>query len=222
MTNTTDVSGLINKLNSTANAASATQTRSVSNNGQVGKDEFLKMLITQLKNQDPLNPMDNQQFAVDLAQFNQLDQLMQINKKIGSSSTQDSASLAGYLGTNVKIKSNAVQVANKEGGEISFNLSQDATDVTVALLDSNGKVVESKDAGAMKAGGNTFSLTNLSASDGSYTVKVQARTKAGVVSELDAYTSGIVNGFIPGADPKLLIGQNQYSPSDILEVRMAK
>jgi flagellar basal-body rod modification protein FlgD len=48
----------------------------------VGKDEFIKLLVAQLKNQDPLNPMDNQQFVAQLATFSSLEQLISINEGV--------------------------------------------------------------------------------------------------------------------------------------------
>ena len=50
----------------------------------VTQDEFLKLLIAQLQNQDPMKPMDNQEFAAQLAQFNSLGQLIEINSKLGA------------------------------------------------------------------------------------------------------------------------------------------
>ncbi len=49
---------------------------------ELGKDEFLKLLVTQLQNQDPMNPVDNEQFIAQLATFSSLEQLISINKAV--------------------------------------------------------------------------------------------------------------------------------------------
>src|SRR5690606_14097784 len=68
--------------------ATATAPRSaataVAPGGKMGKDEFLKLLVAQLKNQDPMNPSDGQQMASQLAQFSSLEQLTQIGETLGS------------------------------------------------------------------------------------------------------------------------------------------
>jgi flagellar basal-body rod modification protein FlgD len=65
--------------NSTSDSSSSSNSISKT---EFGKDEFLKLLVAQLKNQDPMNPMDNQQFVSQLATFTSLEQLMSINKGV--------------------------------------------------------------------------------------------------------------------------------------------
>jgi flagellar basal-body rod modification protein FlgD len=65
---------------------------------QVSESEFLNLLVTQLKNQDPLNPADNQQFLAQLAQFSSLEQLMSINKTV--STIADSFQPTGTVNSN--------------------------------------------------------------------------------------------------------------------------
>jgi flagellar basal-body rod modification protein FlgD len=74
----------------------STQTASaVSNTTSVAKDQFLKLLVAQIQNQDPMKPMDNQEFVAQLATFSSLEQLMSINEGVtklaDASSTETSA-----------------------------------------------------------------------------------------------------------------------------------
>lgn len=193
-------------------------------NSDVDKNDFIQMLVTQLKNQDPMDPMNNDRFAVDLATFSQLEQLISINEKVGKDSTSsgDVTSMASFLGTDVKLKSQTVNVKDGDGGSVSFKLDQDAVSVEVQLLDSSGQVVDKFDAGALKAGEQSVSLQQLKAASGSYSVKVAAQGTSGVTMAPEAYVSGTVVGYRPAPDSVLIIGNQEYSLSDILEVRLPK
>jgi flagellar basal-body rod modification protein FlgD len=67
---------------STANDSTTSTTTTATNKNDVGKDAFLKLLVEQMKHQDPLAPQDSSQFLAQLAQFNSLDQLMSINSQL--------------------------------------------------------------------------------------------------------------------------------------------
>src|SRR5690606_10893139 len=78
-------------------------------NGASGQNEFLNLLVTQLKNQDPMEPMKNDEFAVNLAQFSQLEQLISINEKVGNEGV-DLGTLSAYLGHEVTLGGDSVSV----------------------------------------------------------------------------------------------------------------
>lgn len=75
--------GLLTQQTSTQ-AASSTGTNG---SKEIGQDEFLRLLVTQLQNQDPMNPVDNQQFIAQLANFSSLEQLISINKSVNKLAT---------------------------------------------------------------------------------------------------------------------------------------
>lgn len=187
----------------------------------VDKDEFLQLLVTQLKNQDPLNPMDNQRFAVDLATFSQLEQLISINDKLNQEPTPDSSSLAAYLGYDVTLNTNVVRVAGGEGGKVSFQLPEDATSVTIDLLDSSGAVVESKEVGPLSAGKQMIALSELTSANGEYAVQVRATGQGGTQMTPQAYAAGTVTGFVPGPEPLLIVNGMDVDPAAILEVNLS-
>ena len=198
-----------------------TENTSASSSSVVGKDEFLQLLIAQLQNQDPLNPVDNQDFSVNLAQFSQLEQLISINgamEKFQGSNTSES--LASYLGHQVLLNDNTINVSNHNGGDITFKLPQNSTDVRVELLDSSNNVVETLSLGELNSGDYTATLTDLNAISGSYTAQVSYLNQYGTYTNIDYSRSGTVSGFIPGSDTPLLIGDMQVALSDIREVRL--
>jgi flagellar basal-body rod modification protein FlgD len=71
---------------------------------QMGKEEFLKLLVTQLAHQDPLNPMEDKEFVAQLAQFSSLEQLMAMNRSMeGQQRNRDTESATTFLGRTVKV-----------------------------------------------------------------------------------------------------------------------
>lgn len=213
----------INKLdNSYYNTESATESSKTSESSStVGKDEFLQLLITQLQNQDPLNPVENEEFAVNLAQFSQVEQLISINDTLEgiSSSSSESEGLATYLGHQVLLNDNTIEVTNNDGGEILFKIPLASSDVNIQLLDSDKNVVETVSLGELEAGEYTTNLNNLTTSSGSYSAVVSYLNSSESYSTVDYSRCGTVSGFIPGGDTPLLIGDQQISLSDIKEVR---
>lgn len=188
-------------------------------NDALGKTEFLNLLVTQLKNQDPMEPMKNDQFAVNLAQFSQLEQLIGINDKIGNSSA-DLNSMAAYLGHEVTLNTDTIDVKNHSGGSIKFNLPSDASALRIELTDPvTGSVQESIDVGALAAGKHSVSLANLETSKGSFKVKVTAVGQIGGQFNVPVNASGVVNGFVPGPEPKLLTADGmEIDPANVIEV----
>lgn len=190
-------------------------------NEQVDKNEFIHLLVTQLKNQDPLDPMDNDEFAVKLAQFSQLEQLVSINEKMGAESG-DLSSMAAYLGQEVTLNTNALEVENGDGGMISFNLEKDAASLEVEFLDEQDRVVDTVDLGAQSAGKQSVALSDLQIANGEYAVRLKALDAQGGAFEPDVKVAGIVSGFIPGAEPVLIVGNREVTPSEVVEVKMPK
>lgn len=187
-------------------------------NDQVSQNEFITLLVTQLKNQDPLNPMENDEFAVKLAQFSQLEQLVDINEKIGKDGSGDLSSMAAYLGNEVTLDSATVDVENFDGGSVKFNLDADATDVKVELLDSLGNVVETIELGNLSAGSQSHKLSELNVESGSYTAKVTGTGAGGDPVEPSVQVAGVVSGFVPGAEPILIVGGKEIKPSEVVAV----
>jgi flagellar basal-body rod modification protein FlgD len=184
---------------------------------EMGKDEFLTLLVTQLKNQDPEAPVDSKEFAVQLAQFTQVEKLISIDQKL-SNQANATSSMAGYLGQQVVLNNGSVQVKSGDGGKLQLELGQDASAVTVQLLNKAGAVIGEKSVGELSSGKHMISLNQLQAPDGVYTAKVKAIGRGGGEFEPRAAVGGVVTGFIPGLDPKLIVGGREVSMSEVKEV----
>lgn len=207
----TNTSSVLDKLTASLNGTAATAPKK----NELGKDAFIKMLVEQLKNQDPTEPIKNEDLAVNLAQFSQVEQLVDINKKLDGGGLTDSASLAAFLGREVLVDGDSVDVQSGNGGSLFFELPSATQSTTLQLLDSSGSVVAEENLGALPSGRQVLNLSDMAIRDGTYSVSVKATTMAGEEFSPSTSTGGLVTGFIPGADPTLLIGDKEVKAADI-------
>jgi flagellar basal-body rod modification protein FlgD len=108
----------------------------LSGNSSIGLQDFLKILISQLSFQDPLKPMDNQQFMAQMAQFTALEQSQQLNTKMDALlSTQASLQSVGLIGRTVDV---TTQTGTLSGTVVALSLS--GSQPSISVRDSNGTV----------------------------------------------------------------------------------
>lgn len=203
-------------------AAANSSTTPAKKGDQIGKDQFLQMLVAQLKNQDPLDPMKGDEFAVNLAQFSSLEQLVGINDKLSKQSdpTTTLSSMASYLGQEATLNTSAVDVKAGDGGLIRVNMPQAVSTLKIDLLKADGSVAGTASVNDLPAGRQTIRLNDLNAADGTYQVKVSGIGTSGTTVTGQAWAAGVVTGIVPGADPKLLVGGKEYSPTDVTEINL--
>ena len=141
----------INDLMSTMNAKKTTNPDSVS----ADTDKFMTLLVTQLQNQDPLNPMDNAQMTSQLAQLQTVTGVNKLNTTLESLQSSYKSSEAmqatNLIGHGVLIDGNSVTLANSKA-VLGVNLATDADNVKIVISDAKGNEVETMDLGAQKAG----------------------------------------------------------------------
>ena len=127
---------------------------------ELGQDAFLSLLTTQLQNQDPSNPMSNEDFIAQLAQFTSVEQLMGMRELLQEQSygiaALNSSSMANLLGTEVTAMSDRFNYSGEGEVELSYNASQAASGVTVRVMDDAGNVVDTMEIGAIEVGDGTI------------------------------------------------------------------
>ncbi|MBK7665236.1 MAG: flagellar hook assembly protein FlgD [Sterolibacteriaceae bacterium] len=147
-----------------------------------GQDRFLMLLTTQLKNQDPLNPMDNAQMTSQLAQISTVDGINKLNstleKLVGSQQGSEALQAAALVGRDVLVEGRNLQIAGA-GASAGIELASAADNVAVNIVDANGLAVRTLSLGALDAGAHRFDWDGKSGSgaqvaDGAYTMTVQA------------------------------------------------
>lgn len=152
----------INALNSLAGVTPPASPFEAAQADLADKDTFLRLLTTQLSNQDPTSPMENEQFLSQLAQFSSLEQMMGMQATMQAVYTGiqalNNASMASLLGTEVTVASDTFQVPERAEGdsfdkELSWEAPNDLTEARLVITDETGTVVRTVDLGAIPAEG---------------------------------------------------------------------
>lgn len=115
----------------------------------LGKNDFLTLLVTKLQHQDPLNPMDDQDFIAQLAQFSSLEQMHNIAEGISTSNQWDYLQMqslnnvmaSGLIGKEVKAAYDSIYLEAGDSSQISYTLPQQASEVTFTIVDASGNTV---------------------------------------------------------------------------------
>jgi flagellar basal-body rod modification protein FlgD len=183
ITNTMSISSITAGLTPAGNSAFTERS-----SGIVGKDGFLQLLITQLRYQDPVNPMDGAQFATQLSQFNSLEQLINLNASFENmaiaqqimSNDMNNALAASITGKSVSALSDKLVVGGGSDGQIHFRLNQSASDAEIIIRDRDGTIVRRINTTALAAGDRSIPWdqkddSGRSLSHGTYSVEVKAK-----------------------------------------------
>lgn len=171
-------------------------------NQSMGKNDFLKLLVTQMKNQDPMNPADGTEFAAQLAQFNSVEQLINVNDGIESladsqqmlNSGLSNSMAASLAGKQVRALSDKVGLQDGQAAEIDFKLNNAATEAEVTITDSAGNVVRTEELGSLAKGSHSWTWDGKSdlgneVPDGTYSVEINAKNEDEKVESL-TFTEG--------------------------------
>lgn len=188
---------------STTSAQAAAATAPFIKPGPIlGKEDFLAMLVAQLRNQDPLNPMDGAEYAAQLAQFSTVEQLIQIGSKLDGQSAEIAQSVfvgqsqlgSTLVGREVTIRGAAVTSDGTDPGRVVLELPDGANQVGIEVFDSSGSKVGAQSFGTQPAGRAELTLDAVSLPQGSYSYKVTALDTGGQEVAYEAFTVGRVEG----------------------------
>lgn len=183
-----------NYLNSSGSSSSTT-TKTKSND--LGKDAFMKMLIAQMQNQDPLNPMDGTEFAVQLAQFSSLEQLQNLNTTMSSLPDYlgafSNAQVANLIGNEATAAGNVIAVSGSST-KITYKLPSAIATGTISIYNSNGLLVDKLSVGAQKSGQQSVTWNSDGQDAGNYTYEISAKDASGTSVKAETYINGTVSG----------------------------
>lgn len=164
-------------------ASTSSLTAGSASDVKATKDNFLKLLVTQMKYQDPMNPMDSAQMTSQIAQLNTVEGINQLNATVSSlqaslmaSQSMQSASL---IGKTILADGNSISLLNGSAN-LSMRLEDAAESVVVDVINSSGRIIKTTDLGANAAGIKSFTWDGSTneggtAPDGQYTFQVNAK-----------------------------------------------
>lgn len=218
---TSDITG-----NASTGAAGSSSGLTSRNSIADNFDTFLLLLTTQLQNQNPLEPLDTNQFTQQLVQFASVEQQIRTNETLTAllslSDTGRLTSAVGFLGATVE----AVGTTARFDGESAtwkINTTRPATNATVEVMDANGSVVHTEQI-AMSGKDAVFTWNGLTSSgltarEGLYTARIVATDSQGNAVPVRTEVRGVVDGIdLSGDEPVLKIGDITFPMSSVLSV----
>ncbi len=191
---TTSVTSSTTASTLTGNASTAKTAQS---DATASQDRFLKLLVAQLNNQDPMNPMDNAQMTSQMAQINTVTGIQQLNETMKSIGTQFNSMQvlqgASLIGRDVLVNGNTLAV-DAGAAKGAIDLPSNADKVTVQILSPGGQLLDTLNLGAMTAGRHGFQwdASNYTGS-GSPTFKVTATNGTQAVTATSLVRDTIVS-----------------------------
>jgi len=216
------------QLNDIANPGGDSNKTKRKNHNTLDKDDFLKLMLTQMKNQDPMSPLQSHEMAAQLAQFTSLEQLFNVNKNLeGLARAQDPMQkyeALNFLGKTIKADTRQiVRQPGDQGSELRFNLMADAQKVKLTIQDEAGQIIKTVDYGNLKAGPNKLVWSGTDNEDrdvkpGKFAFNIDALNgdkKIGVVTETKGTITGV--NYTPEG-PMLMVGEQRVRLQDVQKI----
>jgi len=217
------IQNLLPQSNTTSLASQQQETK------ELNKEAFLKLLITQLKHQDPLNPLESIEFTAQLAQFTSLEQLFNLNEGVETMTStlqsQNAFQAVDLVGKEVKAQSQALGVEGGQPTQGVFSLDESAATVLVNIYDENGLKIRTLDLGSLPSGSHNINWDarddqGSSVSDGSYFFEVLAVNADNELLDATSLVEGKITGitFDQSGQPILVMNGLKINLEDIVEI----
>jgi len=202
----------------------------------MGKDEFLKLLVHQLKNQDPLSPMESQDFAAQLAQFSSLEQLTNMSGMMEESIGIDlmltqainNTMATSFIGKQVSAVGDSITLAEGGTADLAFKLNGQAETVTVKVRNAAGDIVKEIEMGSLSSGKHSVEWDGTSRNGetlpaGKYTFEVEALDANEEVVSAITMIMGVITGIqYEGGGAVFVINGNEIPFNQVLEITEAE
>jgi flagellar basal-body rod modification protein FlgD len=225
-------------VDSTSPASQITQLLSTppteTNKEIMGRDDFLQVLMTQLRYQDPLEPLSQTEMIGQLTQFNMLDELRGMNSAITDSIESDANNVAllaalqqavingqsvGLIGKNIEAEYSSVTVGDGEVPTYTLDAPEGSSSVTVSVLDSSGTTVASE---TLAAGTVEFQPPVSGLPAGTYELRAETTGSDGTSTTIPVHLSGLVSALRFGENGTVLEVEGQeISLADIIGITTA-
>jgi flagellar basal-body rod modification protein FlgD len=195
----------------------------------MGKDTFLTLLVAQLRNQDPLNPMEGTEFTAQLAQFSSLEQLQNVNDNLDLIHSNQGEELIfkamDFMGKEIDVNGDQLILADGNSAKGGF-LLETSGDCVVTVYNASGAAVKQIPMGSLDPGSHQFAWDGTENSgsaldEGIYNFTVTAVDGTGQSHALETFLSGQVDRVnIEGQIPLLYVGDLPVALPSVRDVRM--
>ncbi|NMC42392.1 MAG: flagellar biosynthesis protein FlgD [candidate division Zixibacteria bacterium] len=190
---TQSVQSLLNPTASTSSAGTASGLETL------GKDDFLQLLVAKLSNQDPLDPVQDEDFAAQLAQYSSLEQLSNMNESLTQSiqwsyllsQTISNTMATSLIGKTVRADSSSVVLETDGSADLAIDLDRAATELTITITNASGETVRTITVKGLDAGDHVINWDGANAGGG--------RCPSGVYTVTLSAVDGNGNTFIPSS-----------------------
>lgn len=192
-------------------------------------DTFLTILTTQLRNQNPLDPMDTNQFTQQLVQFTGVEQQLKTNEFLEtlmlSSQNTAKSDAVSYIGKEVTSSGKTGELTDENAVFWAYSADANAANATVTIKDANGQVVYTE-TGPLNAGPGTFRWDGMGSDgnlkpNGVYTIDIQGKDANGQIVKISTASIGIVTAVdFTGDVPLLTVGSRRVAITDVTDVRI--
>jgi len=209
-------------------ASGTTQASQKTGPRELGQDDFLTLLVTQLKNQDPLKPTDNTEFVSQLAQFSQLEQTAKqaqlLQKSLDAQTASLQFTLLPMVGRRISVDRPLTQLENGQAS-LTYALEKNAARVQITILDQRRQVVRTLDSTGLQAGLNQARWDGKDSQGavmppGVYEYAISAVDHQGTPIVAKGRAQLTVTGVrMEEGQPKLAVGTITVDPSEIVEVQ---
>lgn len=215
-------------INPISNASQFATSGASGGTTEANQDMFFKLLLAQLQNQDPLNPMDGTEFTAQLAQFSQLEKLDTMNSTLQYLqlylASLNNAQTVDFIGKEITARGNAVELADNRSASLDYSIAEDAHTVTISIYDDTMQLLRSLAPGAQNAGDQTAVWDGRDSGGnpvgpGIYTFEVKATDAGGKVITSSTYLSGVVTSVtFENGITYLTMGDRKVAVGDIIKV----
>lgn len=210
-----------------ANTSQALSMQESTGGETLGKQDFLKLLITQLQNQDPLNPSDPTKFSSQLAEFSSLEQMTNINQSIknlsGTTEAINKLTSLSMLGKQVVLQKDTFSLGD-EPVNLGYKLEESASQVTLKIKNADGSTVAEVEGDKISAGNHfvTWDGQGINGQDlqpGKYSFSVEVIRNDGHSKGISLIRSEVTGLDNQGKNYRLLTNLGPVNLQDVIEVQ---
>jgi flagellar basal-body rod modification protein FlgD len=219
---------IVNPITYSPLASTASGSTSGSGKNDMGQDTFFQLLLTQLQNQDPFNPMESTDMTSQLAQFSQLEKLDSMNSSLNYlqlyMASLNNAQAVDFIGKDIEARGDSIELSEDGSASLNYELMDSAGSVTIRIYDENMQLVRTVELGSHDAEKKAWAWDGKDNEEneldaGTYTFEVSATDVDGEEVAVTTYLRGSVTGVtFENGITYLMLGAQKVAVGDVVKV----